>query len=195
LFLGTNDRPVKRLDNGRLSGTTRVPASDYAGSRPSLDARFGHVIRYICCGGAVTGKILPLRERSTSTIQAAAVAFLSSPRLDRHSAHWRLTTDSDNPGGRATRDIRPIRCGLGRLPAYQLGHAGRVDLAHRTASSSRRGRALAAVLRAFDPAETGSRPLVTGRFTGGHHCRTAGPGHCCFNAASASFQPQLARSV
>jgi len=25
----------------------RAPASDYAGSRPSLDARFGHVIRYI----------------------------------------------------------------------------------------------------------------------------------------------------
>jgi len=68
-------RSAEAPDNGRLSGTTRVPANDYAGSRPSLDARFGHVIRYICCGGAVTGKILPLRERSTSTIQAAAVAF------------------------------------------------------------------------------------------------------------------------
>ena len=70
-----NGRPAEPSDNGRLSGTTRAPASDYVGSCPSLDARLGHVIRYICCGGAVTGKILPLRERSTSTIQAAAVAF------------------------------------------------------------------------------------------------------------------------
>ena len=28
----------------------------------------------------MTGKIMPLRERDTSTIQAAADAFLSSPR-------------------------------------------------------------------------------------------------------------------
>jgi hypothetical protein len=41
----------------------------------------------------MTGKILPLRERSTSTIQAVAVGFLSSPRLDRQfsalAAHYR----------------------------------------------------------------------------------------------------------
>src|SRR6185437_16367843 len=72
---GTSRRTTPPRQPPTLPGTTRVPASDYAGSRPSLDARFGHVIRYICCGGAVTGKILPLRERSTSTIQAAAVAF------------------------------------------------------------------------------------------------------------------------
>ena len=30
----------------------------------------------------MTGKIMPLRERDTSTVQAAAGAFLSSPRYD-----------------------------------------------------------------------------------------------------------------
>ena len=41
----------------------------------------------------MTGEIMPLRERDTSTIQAAADAFLSSPRLDRQfsalAAHYR----------------------------------------------------------------------------------------------------------
>jgi hypothetical protein len=48
---------------------------------------------------------MPLRERDTSTIQAAADAFLSSPRYANrntrrgytgNSAHRRLATDSDN---------------------------------------------------------------------------------------------------
>ena len=43
-----NDRPVKRSDNGRLSGTTRAPASDHVGGGPPPGARLGHVIRYIC---------------------------------------------------------------------------------------------------------------------------------------------------
>jgi len=41
---GRQDDP----DNGRLSGTTRSPASDHVeGGLPSF-ARLGHVIRYIC---------------------------------------------------------------------------------------------------------------------------------------------------
>jgi WD40 repeat protein len=43
-----NARPVKRPDNGRLSGTTRSPASDHLGSSSPPSARLGHVIRYIC---------------------------------------------------------------------------------------------------------------------------------------------------
>jgi tetratricopeptide (TPR) repeat protein len=38
----------RATDNGRLSGTTRTPASDHAGGGPPPFARLGHVIRYIC---------------------------------------------------------------------------------------------------------------------------------------------------
>ena len=53
----------------------------------------------------MTGKIMPLRERDTSTIQAAADAFLSSPRYANpntrrgyadNAGHRRLATDSDS---------------------------------------------------------------------------------------------------
>ena len=53
----------------------------------------------------MTGKIMALCERGTSTIQAAAVAFLSSPPYENwntrrgytsNSAHLGLATDSDN---------------------------------------------------------------------------------------------------
>jgi hypothetical protein len=53
----------------------------------------------------MTGKIMPLRERDTSTVQAAADAFLSSPRyVNRNTrrgyvgnpGHWQLATDSDS---------------------------------------------------------------------------------------------------
>jgi WD40 repeat protein len=43
-----NARPMKRPDNGRLSGTTRSSASDHVGGGPPSFARLGHVIRYIC---------------------------------------------------------------------------------------------------------------------------------------------------
>ena len=43
-----HDRPTERSDNGRLSGTTRAPASDHVGGGPPPVARLGHVIRYIC---------------------------------------------------------------------------------------------------------------------------------------------------
>jgi len=43
-----NDWSAKPLDNGRLSGTTRSPASDHVGGGPPSFARLGHVIRYIC---------------------------------------------------------------------------------------------------------------------------------------------------
>ena len=41
-------RPTRPPDNGRLSGTTRAPASDHAGGGPPSFARLGHVIRYLC---------------------------------------------------------------------------------------------------------------------------------------------------
>jgi hypothetical protein len=53
----------------------------------------------------MTGKIMPLCEWGTSTIQALAGAFLSSPRyVNRNTrrgyadnpGHWRLATDSDS---------------------------------------------------------------------------------------------------
>ena len=98
-------RPTRPSDNGRLSGTTQAPASDHAGGGPPPGARLGHVIRYIGRGGATTGKITPLRERDTSTIQALADAFLFSPRYANpntrrgyadNAGHWRLATDSDS---------------------------------------------------------------------------------------------------
>jgi hypothetical protein len=37
----------------------------------------------------MTGKIMPLRERDTRTVQAAADAFMSSRRyVDRHVERW-----------------------------------------------------------------------------------------------------------
>ena len=45
---GNSDRPAKRSDNGRLSGTTRTPVSDHVAGSPPPSARLGHVIRYIC---------------------------------------------------------------------------------------------------------------------------------------------------
>src|SRR6185437_5556605 len=76
-----NDRPVKQPDNGRLSGTTAVTRQRSRGRRPAAvcatRARYPvHLLRR----SKMTGKIMPLREQDTSTIQAAADAFLSSPR-------------------------------------------------------------------------------------------------------------------
>jgi hypothetical protein len=60
---------------------------------------------------------MPLCEWGTSTIQALADAFLSSPRyVNRNTrrgfadnaGHWRLATDSDSSPSRAARDIRLI---------------------------------------------------------------------------------------
>ena len=48
LFPGTTAGRRNRSDNGRLSGTTRTPASDHVGGGPPPCARLGHVIRYIC---------------------------------------------------------------------------------------------------------------------------------------------------
>ena len=81
----------------------------------------------------MTGKIMPLREWGTSTIQALADAFLSSPRyVNRNTrrgyadnpGHWRLATDSDSPPV-ARHAISAVTCGL-RLNADR--HAGRPDL-------------------------------------------------------------------
>src|SRR3954454_1725135 len=59
------------------AGATRT------GRRPGV-ARLGHVIRSIERGEPMTGKVTALRERDTTTlqaaIQAAVDAFLSSPR-------------------------------------------------------------------------------------------------------------------
>jgi hypothetical protein len=53
----------------------------------------------------MTGKIMPLHERDTRTVQAAADAFLSSPRYANRNTrrgytgnpgHWRLATVGDS---------------------------------------------------------------------------------------------------
>ena len=48
----------------------------------------------------MTGKIMPLRERGTSTIQAVADAFLSSPRYANRNTRRSYT---DNLGHRRFR--------------------------------------------------------------------------------------------
>ena len=63
----------------------------------------------------MTGKIMPLREPDTSTVQAAADAFLSSPRYANrntrrgyadNAGHWRFATDSDSsPVARTRADM------------------------------------------------------------------------------------------
>src|SRR6185312_4495035 len=73
-------RPTRPSDNGRLSGTTQAPATDHAGGGPAARRDSGTLSGTSAEEEQMTGKIMPLRERDISTIQAAADAFLSSPR-------------------------------------------------------------------------------------------------------------------
>ncbi len=58
----------------------------------------------------MTGKIMPLRERDTSTVQAAADAFLSSPRYANRT-----------PG--AATPVCSTGCSQGSVPAARVnGH-------------------------------------------------------------------------
>ena len=72
----------------------------------------------------MTGKIMPLRDRDTSTVQAAADAFLSSPRYANLSTRRGYTGVLDpllaGLGGRAACDIR-LR-GRRLEPEQDAGH-------------------------------------------------------------------------
>src|SRR5436190_18589143 len=79
----------------------------------------------------MTGKIMPLRERDTSTVQAAADAFLSSPRYASPNTRRGYTGVLDRllaglggqpPAGRGQRG------GTGRPAGAALGAAGPGDL-------------------------------------------------------------------
>jgi hypothetical protein len=71
---------------------------------------------------------MPLCEWGTSTIQALADAFLSSPRyVNRNTrrgyadnpGHWRLATDSDSPPV-ARHAISALRADFGSMPIATL---------------------------------------------------------------------------
>ena len=84
----------------------------------------------------MTGKIMPLCERSTNTIQAVADAVLIAPRhVNRNtrcgcmgnSAHWRLVTDSDNSMV-ARHAISAAKRGRGDRCVHWQGRTDRADL-------------------------------------------------------------------
>src|SRR5262249_944882 len=63
-----------------LPGTTRTLASDHVEAARRRLRDSGTLSGTSAEEEQMTGKIMPLRERDTSTVQAAADAFLSSPR-------------------------------------------------------------------------------------------------------------------
>ena len=61
----------------------------------------------------MTGKIMPLRERDTSTVQAAADAFLSSPRYANPNTRRGYADNAGHSSSRTTevvyrRELRPV---------------------------------------------------------------------------------------
>jgi len=78
----------------------------------------------------MTGKIMPLRERDTSTIQAAAYAFLSSPQYANPNTRRGYTGVLDRllAGLGASRPLRGQRGGTGRPARATPGAAAPGDL-------------------------------------------------------------------
>ena len=78
----------------------------------------------------MTGKIMPLRERDASTVQAAADAFLSSPRYASPNTRRSYTSVLDRllAGLGASRPLAGQWGGAGRLAGATLGTAGPGDL-------------------------------------------------------------------
>jgi hypothetical protein len=80
LFLGTNDRPVKRLIMAGYPVQRGLPPAITREAARRRLRNWGTLSGTSAEEEQMTGKIMPLRERDTTTVQAPADAFLSSPR-------------------------------------------------------------------------------------------------------------------